>query len=133
LQQVLLNLLSNALKFTTHGDIVVRLSIVRKESNGVRIRWEVRDTGIGIPDDQQAVIFDHFTQVSGVAEPKGGAGLGLAICRRLIELMHGEIGVESTLGCGSTFWFELPLTRSADGEPSVLDRRHQVLVAQLQR
>lgn len=126
-QQVLLNLLTNALKFTKSGNISVRMSVVRQESDHVRLRWEVRDTGIGIPDDQQAVIFDHFTQVSGIAEQKGGAGLGLAICKRLVELMHGEIGVESKLGLGSAFWFELPFAHSVNGEPSVMELGKQLL------
>jgi CheY-like chemotaxis protein len=132
-QQVLLNLLTNALKFTPFGSICVRLSLVGREGNYVRLRWEVRDTGIGIPDDQQSVIFDRFTQVSGAGVPAGGAGLGLAICKRLIELMRGEIGVESKLGLGSTFRFELPLGHSPNEAHSDREQGQQILVARRRR
>jgi signal transduction histidine kinase/FixJ family two-component response regulator len=122
IQQVILNLLTNALKFTPTGSVSVRLSLVSQNDEFVRLRWEVRDTGIGIADDQRSVIFDRFTQISGVSERRGGAGLGLAICKRLVELMMGEIGIESKLGVGSTFWFELPLVQPVNGTFPVVDR-----------
>lgn len=116
LQQVLLNLLTNALKFTPAGAVRVRLLNLPTASGAVRLRWEVSDTGIGIAADQLQRIFDPFTQVAEPVWRKGGAGLGLAICKRLVALMSGEMGVESRLGAGSTFWFEIPLAKSPAGE-----------------
>ncbi len=111
LQQVLLNLLTNALKFTPEGAIQVRLRQVPTGDDSERLRWEISDTGIGIAADQQQRIFDSFTQVSEPAQRKGGAGLGLAICKRLVGLMSGQIGVQSQPGAGSTFWFEVSLEK----------------------
>ena len=108
LRQVLLNLLSNAIKFTERGGVSVRL---RRGEAGVR--FEVTDSGIGIAPAHHATLFDAFTQVDEHTTRRyGGTGLGLAICRRLVTLMNGKIGVESTLGAGSTFWFELSLPAS---------------------
>jgi signal transduction histidine kinase/DNA-binding NarL/FixJ family response regulator len=129
-QQVLLNLLTNAVKFTPSGKISVRLTSIKRDPESVWLRWEVSDTGIGIADDKQSVIFDHFTQIEDNAARKGGAGLGLAISKRLVELMLGEIGVESKLGEGSTFWFELPLDSSAEGTPVPIDRNGQPVIVQ---
>ncbi len=116
-QQVLLNLLTNALKFTSTGTVSVRLSSIAENGKVAKLRWVVCDTGIGIPDDQQSLIFDRFTQIPGIVAPQGGAGLGLAISKRLVTLMSGEIGVDSQIGVGSTFWFELPLGKSANALP----------------
>ncbi|MGK0240963.1 MAG: signal transduction histidine kinase/ligand-binding sensor domain-containing protein [Candidatus Pelagisphaera sp.] len=110
LRQVLLNLLVNAIKFTSEGSIWLRLigTDLREESAEVRI--EVGDTGIGIPNDKRSQIFEAFSQVDGSSTRNyGGAGLGLSICKEIIELMDGEIGVESQEGLGSTFWFSVCL------------------------
>jgi signal transduction histidine kinase/CheY-like chemotaxis protein len=130
IQQVLLNLLTNALKFTSNGTVSVRLSPLCENSEVATLRWEVRDTGIGIPDSHQTAIFDRFTQVPGVLTPQGGAGLGLAICKRLVTLMQGEIGVDSKLGVGSTFWFELPLAKSFPAQPAACDPYESAAIPQ---
>jgi PAS domain S-box-containing protein len=106
LRQVLINLGANAINFTHHGEIVIRAGIAEQNENIVTIRFEVSDTGIGIPQDKIPVIFKPFTQAdSSTTRKYGGTGLGLAISRRIVELMNGEIGVESEEGKGSTFWF----------------------------
>lgn len=110
LRQVLLNLLSNAIKFTETGEIVVEVGVVSASPERSEIRFEVRDTGIGIPAHAHQRIFDSFTQADGTTTRKyGGTGLGLSICQRLVDLMGGKIGFESEEGRGSTFWFQIPL------------------------
>jgi PAS domain S-box-containing protein len=114
LRQMLINLAGNALKFTERGDVTVRARLTSETSNTAAIRFEVKDTGIGIPEDQKAVIFDRFTQVDGSTTRKyGGTGLGLAIVKRFVNMMGGEIGVDSEVGKGSTFHFtiEFPVQR----------------------
>lgn len=108
LRQVLVNLVGNAIKFTDYGGIEV---VVRPgESDAERIRFEVIDTGIGIPEDEQIRLFQLFTQIDGSdTRTRGGSGLGLAISKRIVDCMGGRIGVSSTPGSGSTFWFEVPL------------------------
>jgi CheY-like chemotaxis protein/anti-sigma regulatory factor (Ser/Thr protein kinase) len=107
-RQILFNLLSNACKFTDHGDI--NLKVERRSSHGQdRIRFSVTDTGIGITPEQQFNLFQEFAQADGsISRKYGGTGLGLAISSRFVEMMHGQIGVESQSGTGSTFTFELP-------------------------
>jgi two-component system sensor histidine kinase RpfC len=110
LRQVLLNLLSNAIKFTERGEVSLRVVVVSTSPIEPRIRFEVKDTGIGIPLAKQTVIFEPFTQADdSITRIYGGTGLGTTIARQLVALMGGTIGVVSTVGVGSTFWFEVPL------------------------
>ena len=115
LRQVLLNLINNAIKFTREGHVMVRVYESMLASGDKGLRVEVRDTGVGIPEDQLDQIFEVFGQVdSGDHRPPGGTGLGLAVCKRLVELMSGQIGVNSNPGQGSCFWVELPLPQQSD-------------------
>jgi PAS domain S-box-containing protein len=112
LRQVLVNLTGNAFKFTHHGEITVHAALLGEEPDGIRLRFSVRDTGIGIPKSKQNVIFQSFTQVDASTTRKyGGTGLGLAISRHLVEMMSGEIGVTSEVGKGSEFWFTVRFNR----------------------
>ena len=110
LLQVLANLTGNAVKFTHHG--TVNVSVARLEQSGpmLRLRFEIADTGIGVPADQQAQIFDAFSQAdASMTRRYGGTGLGLSIARQLCQMMDGEIGVTSSVGVGSTFWFTIQM------------------------
>ena len=114
LEQVLVNLTGNAIKFTERGEVTLTVHIVDETDNRPRLRFEVSDTGVGIAPDAIGRLFAPFTQADGgIARRFGGTGLGLSICKRLVELMDGEIGVHSEAGHGSTFWFELPLQRAS--------------------
>ncbi|WP_312254256.1 ATP-binding protein [Stutzerimonas nitrititolerans] len=109
IRQILNNLLSNAVKFTDSGRVVLRVRYEPGEGWYDTLHWQVADTGIGIPEDQQANLFDAFYQVSGNTRMTGGTGLGLSICKRFTDLMGGQLRVVSDVGLGSSFSFSLPL------------------------
>ncbi|WP_079435304.1 CHASE domain-containing protein [Zoogloea sp. LCSB751] len=119
LQQVLLNIIGNAIKFTHQGSVTLAVSGASEGSDGLLLRFEVRDTGIGIPADALHRIFQPFEQAdSSTTRRFGGTGLGLTICQRLVRLMGGEIGVDSIPGEGSVFWFTCRVARSARPLPN---------------
>ncbi|MDO8249259.1 MAG: ATP-binding protein [Rhodoferax sp.] len=109
LRQVLLNLLSNAVKFTDQGQVSLRLHAVTGGANTARLRFEVADTGVGMAPNELGAIFQPFVQAGDLQHRIGGTGLGLAISRQFLKLMGSDVRVESRLGEGSTFWFELDL------------------------
>ncbi|MBS0213746.1 MAG: response regulator [Proteobacteria bacterium] len=114
MRQVVSNLVSNALKFTERGTISVHVNKVKETRTHHQLRIEVRDTGVGIAPDAAGKLFSAFSQAdASTTRVYGGTGLGLAICKRIVDLMGGRIGVESELGRGSTFWFEIPMLKAA--------------------
>lgn len=120
LNQILSNLLSNALKFTESGSIYVILKTLERTDKNINIEFKVKDTGLGIPKDKHIVIFESFTQASAdTTRHYGGTGLGLAICKKLVELQGGEIGVDSEPGKGSTFRFVLSFGVPGKGEKAL--------------
>jgi len=124
LRQLLVNLLNNAVKFTDRGRIDVDVIPLGSESDGaLRLRFDVRDTGIGIAPEHVNAVFDAFTQADASSTRRhGGSGLGLAIAKELVDLMGGRLGVDSRLGAGSTFWFELSLRPADDSAPEVVSQ-----------
>jgi PAS domain S-box-containing protein len=112
-RQILLNLVSNAVKFTETGEVAVHVGVAKKQSDGIQLMFVVNDTGVGIPADAQSQLFQPFTQIDNLTTRKyGGTGLGLAICKRLAELMGGTIGVERRQDAGSSFWFTVLVKRA---------------------
>ncbi|WP_305073217.1 PAS domain S-box protein [Propionivibrio sp.] len=143
LQQALLNYATNAIKFTDKGTVTIRARMQPDEAGYVTARFEVRDTGIGIPTEARQRLFEHFEQADNSTTRKyGGSGLGLAITRRLAELMGGSVGVESTSGKGSTFWFTVRLVCGKSDEyamtvsnilATLTDRNPELLLRQRYR
>ncbi len=128
LRQIILNLVSNAIKFTDEGEVVVSVEQAKRKGREVTLLFGVRDTGIGIPKDKQKVIFEAFTQAdSSTTRRYGGSGLGLAIASQLVQLMGGRIWVESEVGKGSVFYFTATLTLQRKGEARIIPARVEQL------
>ncbi|MDH5389356.1 MAG: ATP-binding protein [Gammaproteobacteria bacterium] len=119
MRQVMVNLISNAIKFTSEGGVSVHIKLKLKDEKDALIRVEVMDTGIGIPKSKHQKLFVAFSQADGSTTRKyGGSGLGLTIVRQLVEMMKGNLGVDSEVGKGSKFWFVIPLGIARDDEIS---------------
>lgn len=115
LRQILLNLVGNALKFTDKGSVIIKVALEEERENSVKIRFQVKDTGIGISSEYQEKIFESFSQMDlSTTRKYGGTGLGLAICKQLVMIMNGEIGVKSEADQGSTFWFTVNLEKQTE-------------------
>ena len=139
LRQILVNLLGNAIKFTERGDVVLTVTLADDDKVGrvdsLLMKFEVTDSGIGLTSEQQVKLFQPFTQADGSTTRKfGGTGLGLAICKKLVETMGGQVGVRSTVGMGSTFWFTVRCmactedVRQASPIPASLQGRRMLIV-----
>jgi len=115
LRQVLINLAGNAVKFTDSGSVTVHVSVQAETESTVRLKFSIRDTGIGIAPDAQSKIFESFTQADQSTTRRfGGSGLGTTIAKQLVQLMGGRIGLESAIGLGSTFWFEIDVEKQPE-------------------
>ncbi len=131
LRQILINLLGNAIKFTSEGEVVAHVALDEDENGNVKLHFAVTDTGIGIPHDKIEDLFEPFTQAdASVTRKFGGTGLGLAISKKLARLMNGEVGVSSVVGKGSTFWFTAWFEKQAVDAPP---RRRFPRTMELQR
>ena len=121
IRQVLVNLISNAIKFTTEGGVTVRLKLKLKDEKDALIRVEVEDTGVGIPESKHQKLFLAFSQADGSTTRKhGGTGLGLTIVKQLVDMMKGNLGIDSEVGKGSKFWFVIPLGIAPEEEKPLL-------------
>ncbi|MCG9880621.1 MAG: ATP-binding protein [Bacteroidia bacterium] len=122
LKQILINLASNAIKFTERGEVKIRLSLVSESEKTAEIKFEIIDTGIGISNEKISKLFSPFTQADASTNRKfGGTGLGLSISKKLVELMEGEIGIDSKPGCGSNFWFTAKFTKQDSSKVSYFE------------
>lgn len=132
IHQILVNLINNAIKFTQNGSVCLSIRPVSVASRETVIRFEIKDTGIGIPAEALDKIFENFTQAdAGTSRSFGGTGLGTTISRELVELMGGRIGVESEVNNGSIFWFELPFSTNNDSpQPSIEENRILILATE---
>ncbi|WP_412480743.1 PAS domain S-box protein [Azonexus sp. IMCC34839] len=132
IQQILVNFLSNAIKFTERGSVTISARLISRDDQHLQVRCAVTDTGIGIAEEMKARLFQPFEQAdSSTTRRYGGTGLGLAISRRLAEAMQGNIGVDSEPGQGSTFWFIVPLDASRSAGDSNLAKTDQTTVRQI--
>ncbi len=122
LRQVLINLVGNAVKFTHQGEVAIHVRRESEDGDRITLRFAVKDTGIGIPADKRSMLFQPFSQVDASTTRRfGGTGLGLSICRGIVGMMGGQIGVESEVGEGSTFWFTVPFKRQPVQTPPVAE------------
>ena len=134
LRQIIINLIGNAIKFTTTGEVKLNLELVSINEKSVKVRFETWDTGIGISEDQQQLLFQPFTQLDSSSTKRvGGTGLGLSITKKIVEMMGGEIGLDSKVGTGSNFWFSLNLLipedlSKEDEKIIVINKKLKVLV-----
>ncbi|MBF0428465.1 MAG: response regulator [Magnetococcales bacterium] len=135
IEQILINLISNALKFTKEGEVEVKVQTVAEAADQVTLEFSVRDTGLGMTPEQMTNLFEAFSQAdSSTTRQFGGTGLGLSISKKLVEMMGGRIWAESEPGCGSTFTFSIPLTRKLGAEesdmipPEEMERLHSLVI-----